>query len=364
MCFNQTNPNSTFGYISQNNPRKIRQILLNNSKFAYSYDLDVIHTSFYFVLRVQTWPQDVRQIYEQRQRSWPMNIEQLFEDTCFLRIELIESTDQSKSSSKCSNCEKHFSSSIDSSWSYTYAAIESKLIEMMSDDQIRFASILWNYLNGKTQGQLPFNVFKHTLFYFLESYSPDFFLSSDLVLQTHLYTDYLCHCLQIQSIPHYFNTNFNFYNENLSLILTNLLSTKMTYVDLKNFQIYHQSKSSSYLFYFLYLIQFEKHFLQDLFASKTNNSLQAILDTHQSVIQKFLLGIQIYKRQLEGNQTQLIQRTLTLDCLYHYQEDNVQTIVDYLPLLREKEPLLLLHSLWSMFIQYFNCLFDDLLRCF
>jgi hypothetical protein len=53
-------------------------------------------------------------------------------------------------------------------------------------------------------------------------------------------------------------------------------------------------------------------------------------------------------------------RPLTLDCLYRYQEENVQIILDYLPLLRGKEPSLLIHSLWSMFVQYFNCLFDDL----
>jgi len=74
----------------------------------------------------------------------------------------------------------------------------------------------------------------------------------------------------------------------------------------------------------------------------------------------FLSGIQIYKRQLDTNIAIKTQRQLTLDCLYRYQEENVQIILDYLPLLRDKEPSLLIHSLWSMFIQHFNFLFDDL----
>jgi hypothetical protein len=53
-------------------------------------------------------------------------------------------------------------------------------------------------------------------------------------------------------------------------------------------------------------------------------------------------------------------RPLTLECLYRYQEDNVEFILDYLSILREREPSLRTHSLWSMFIQYINSFFDDL----
>ena len=353
-CFNETTNNNIFGYISQRNPKKIRQTFINNSKFSYSYDLDVNHTSYYFVLRVHSWPQEIRQIYEQRQRSWPIDIGRLFEETCFIRIET-HKQDQS-TMDKCPACEKLLSSSADSTWSYTYTSIEAKLVSMMTDEQIRFSSIIWNYLNGKTQGQLPFNIFKHTLFYFFEQYSSDCFISSDLLTYTHHFTDFLFNRLQQKFIPHYFNSTHNLYDDHLSITLMSSISIKMTYLDLKNFSLYHLPKSSLFLYQFIYLIQFQTNFLQ---TSKAN-SIQTILDTHECVVKQLLSGIQMYKRQLDTNLAKKIQQPLTLDCLYRYQEDNVQTILDYLPLLRDKEPSLLIHSFWSMFIQYFNCLFDDL----
>jgi hypothetical protein len=360
MCFNETNNNTIFGYISQKNSKKIQQTIINNSKFSYSYDLDVSHTSYYFVIHVHSWPQEIRQIYEQRQRLWPVNIEKLFDGTCFIRINNEE--ENISSINKCFACEKVLSSSFDSTWSYTYTAIEAELISMMSDEQVRFASIVWNYLNGKTQGELPFNIFKHTLFYFFEKYSSDCFISSDLLSYAHLFTDYLFNCLQKKLIRHYFNSNYNLYHDNLSITLMSSISIKMTYLDLKNFSIYHLPKSSLNLYHFIYLIQYQTNFLQCLlsFTSSKTNSIQTILDTHELVIKELLLGIQIYKRQLDTNLAIKTHQPLTLDCLYRYQEENVQIILDYLPLLRDKEPSLLIHSLWSMFIQYFNSLFDDL----
>lgn len=357
-CFNETTNNTLFGYVSQKNPKKIRQTLINNCKFAYSYDLDVSHTSYYFVLRVHSWPQEIRQVYEQRARLWPINIENLFDQTCFLRIDTHQA--HQPTTNKCLSCEKLLSASADCTWSYTYTAIEAQLISLMSDEQIRFASIIWNYLNSKTQGQLPFNIFKHTLFYFFEHYSSDCFISSDLLTYAHLFTDYLFNRLQDQCIPHYFNSNWNLYHEHLSITLMSSISIKMTYLDLKNFTIYLLPKCSLVLYQWMYLIQFQTQFLQCLLActaSKTN-SIQTILDTHELVLKQFSMGIQTYKRQLDTNMN--MKTPLTIECLYRYQEENVQIILDYLPLLRDKEPSLLNHSFWSMFIQYFNCLFDDL----
>ncbi|CAF1516833.1 unnamed protein product [Rotaria sordida] len=358
MCFNETNNNTIFGYISQEYPNKIRQTIINNAKFSYSYDLDVSYTSFYFVLRVHSWPQEIRQIYEQRQRLWPVNIDKLFDGTCFIRVNNDEQ--DILKTNKCLACEKMLSSSLDSTWSYTYTAIEAQLVLSMSDEQIRFASIIWNYLNGKTQGQLPFVIFKHTLFYFFEQYSSDSFTSNDVLNYAHRFTDFLFDRLQSKSVPHYFNSNYNLYNDNLSTTLMSSISIKMTYLDLKNFSIYLLPKSSLYLYHLIYLTQFQRNFLQCLLASSKTNSIQTILDTHELVIKQLSLGIKTYKRQFETTIAIKKHRPLTLDCLYRYQEQNVQIILDYLPLLRDKEPSLLIHSLWSMFIQYFNCLFDDL----
>ena len=133
----------------------------------------------------------------------------------------------------------------------------------------------------------------------------------------------------------------------------------MTYFDLKNSSVYLLPKSSSYLYHLIYLIQFQSSFLHYLHSSKTN-LIQTILDTHELVIKQLSLGVKTYKRQLDSSQAIKSHRPLTPDCLYRYQEENVQIILDYLPLLREKEPSLLIHSLWSIFIQYFNSLFDDL----
>ena len=232
----------------------------------------------------------------------------------------------------------------------------------MSDEQLRFASILWNYLNGKTQGQLPFTLFKHTLFYFFEQYSLDYFITSDLLSHAHLFTEFFCRCLETKSVPHYFNSTYNLHDETLSAALLSALCVKMTYVDLKNFSIHLLPRLSLHLYHLIYLIEYERLFSQCLLActSSKTNSIQTILDTHEQVIEQFSLGIRTYKRQVETTGTMTLHQPLTLDRLYEYQERNVQIILDFLPLLRDKEPSLLVHSLWSMFIQYFNCWFDDL----
>jgi hypothetical protein len=248
------------------------------------------------------------------------------------------------------------SSLSNSSWSYTYAAIECQLILLMSDEQIRFASIVWNYLNGKTQGEFSFIIFKHTLFYFFEHYSSDLFITSDLFSHISLFIDFLFNCLQTKSIPHYFNSNYNLYNENISM---NFISFKMNYLDLKKFSIYLLPKTSLYLYHLIYLIQFQSEFLQ-FFSSLKTNLTQTILDIHELVIKQLSSGVKTYKQQLDSTIILQSFRPLTLDCLYQYQEENVQIILDYLPLLREKEPSLLIHLFWSIFIQYFNSLFDDL----
>ena len=88
--------------------------------------------------------------------------------------------------------------------------------------------------------------------------------------------------------------------------------------------------------------------------------MQTILDLDRAVIRQLSLGVQAYKQQLDSSIAIKAHRSLTLDRLYRYQENNVQFILDYLPMLREREPSLLVHSLWSMFIQYFNSFFDDI----
>lgn len=360
MCFNDTNNNAVFGYVSHKHPTKVRQTVINNAKFAYSYDLDVAHTSLYFVVRVRSWPQELRQTYEHRHRLWPTNTEKLFDGTCFIRVNV--NGDDIPSANKCSACEKALSAGSDSAWSYTFTAIEAALVESMSEEQTRFASIIWNYLNGKTHGELPFVLFKHTLFYFFEQYTADSFVSSDLLVHAHLFADFLFARLQTKSVPHYFNTRHNLYSDELSPTLLSSIAIKMTYQDLKSFAVHLLASSSAYLYHLLYLIQFQTNFFQYLLActSSKTNSIETILETHELVIKQLSRGIKTYKRQLDTSAAVASQKTLTLDCLYRYQEDNVQTIVDYLPLLRDKEPSLLVHSLWSMFIQYFNCLFDDL----
>ncbi|CAF3945714.1 unnamed protein product [Rotaria sp. Silwood2] len=358
MYFNEINNNNhIFGYISQKHSNQIRQTIINSSKLNYSYDLDVDYMSSYFVLHIQSWPQEIRSTYEQRKRFWPLNIENLFNNTCFIRFNGNEQ--EIPTNDKCLNCETILLSPSNSSWSYTYSAIEAQLVHTMSDGHIRFASILWNYLNGKTQGQCPFVIFKHTLFYFFEQYSSDSFITSDLFSHVHHFIDYLLNRLETKSILHYFNSNYNLYNENISMILMNLISIKITYLDLKKFSVYLLPKSSLYLYHLIYLIQFQMNFLQCYRSSKTNLT-QTIIDTHEYAIQQLSYGIKIYKQQLDSTIAIKSHRSLTLDCLYRYQEENVQIILDYLPLLREKEPSLLIHSIWSIFIQYFNSLFDDL----
>ncbi len=360
MCFNETTNNTIFGYISQLQTTRIRQTIVNNSKLTYSNDLNVNKTDFYFVLRLRSWPKEIRDTFEQRQRLWPSDVHRLFEKTCFIRIK--DDTQETSKNNKCHSCEQAFSSAITSSWSYTYAAIESQLVHVMSDEQMRFASIVWNYLNGKTQGQLSFIIFKHTLFYFFEQYPSDIFLNNDLLIYAHLFSEFLLVRLQTKFIPHYFNSHFNLYDQtSISTNLINLITSKITYLDLKNFSILTLPSTSIYLQQLTYLIQFQSNFLQRLL-SCTTNSIQTLLDTHELVIKQLSNQTKIAKRQQLESMTMplMIHRMLTLDCLYGYQEQNVQIILDYLPLLRDKEPSLLIHSLWSMFIQYFNCLFDDL----
>lgn len=357
MYFNEMNNNNIFGYVSQIDSNTIRQIIINNSKLNYSCDLDVDHVLFYFVLHIKSWPQEMRSNYEKRQRLWPLNIDQLFNNTCFVRFDSNEQ--EIFTNDKCLHCEKKLVILSKSSWSYTYAAIEAQLVLLMTDGHIRFASMLWNYLNSKTQGELPFMIFKHTLFYFFEQYPSNSFTTSDLVSHVNLFINSLIKCFERKSISHYFNSNYNLYNDNLPYSLIDLLSDKITYVDIKHSSIYLLPKSSLYLYHLIYLIQFQSSFLQYLRSPKTN-LIQTIIDTHESVIQQFSFGIKTYKQQLDSNEAIKSCRPLTLDILYRYQEQNVQVILDYLPLLREKEPSLIIHSLWSIFIQYFNSLFDDL----
>ncbi|UJR20990.1 hypothetical protein I4U23_024092 [Adineta vaga] len=357
MYFNEldNNNHTNFGYISQKDPDYIQQIIVNNSKLTYSYDLDVDQTSIYFVLRIQSWPQDIRLNFEERQRLWPLNVHKLFDKTCFIRFNDIEH--DISTNEKCHACDKILSSSSsNTTWTYTYAAIESQLIQLLSVNHIRFASIVWNYFYGRTQGQFSFQIFKHTLFYFFEQYSSDSLFINDLLNTIRLFIDFLSHCLQRKSLPHYFNSNSNLYHDDIGM---HLISMKITYLDLKNFSVYLLPKSSLYLYHLMYLTEFQTNFLNYFHSTKTN-LMQTIIETHEFVIEQLSLGVKTYRRQLDSILAIKSYRPLTLDCLYRYQEDNVQLILDYLPFLREKEPSLLIHSLWSIFIQYFNSLFDDL----
>jgi hypothetical protein len=354
ICFNEINNNNLFGYIAQLNSNKFRQTIINNSKLNYSYNLDVDYTDFYFVIYVQSWPKEIRSMYEKRQRLWPLDINNLFDNTCFIRFNGNE--DVTYATDRCFGCEKILSLLPNSSWSYTYTSIEAQLVLHMTDGHVRFASIVWNYLNGKSEGEFSFVIFKHTLFYFFEYYSSDSFTTSDLYSHIHVFIDFLFNRFQTKFIPHYFNPNYNLYNEKISI---NLINIKMNYLDLKNCSIYLLPKSSLYLYHLIYLIQFQSNFLQCLHSSKTN-LIQTIIDTHESVMKQLLLGVKTYKQHLDSTIAIKSHRPLTLDCLYRYQEENVQLILDYLPLLRAKEPSLLIHSLWSIFIQYLNSLCDDL----
>ncbi|CAF1660834.1 unnamed protein product [Adineta ricciae] len=293
--------------------------------------------------------------FEERPRLWSLNVEKLFDNTCFIRHNDTEY--EISTNDKCHACDKLLTScSSNTTWSYTYAAIESQLVQLMSENQIRFASIVWNYIHGRTQGQISFKIFKHTLFYFFEQYSSDAFLLSDLLNSIRLFLDFLSDCVQRRSIRHYFNSDHNLYNDDAAM---NFLSSKITYLDLKNFSVYLLPKSSLYLYQLMYLIEFQTSFLNYFYSAKTN-LMQTIIETHEFVVEQLSLGVKTYRRQLDSTSAMKSYRPLTLDRLYRYQEDNVQLILDYLPFLREKEPSLLIHSLWSIFIQYLNSLFDDL----
>ena len=320
-----------FGYISSIDSNRIHQILIDNSKITHSSDLDIHSTEISFVLRVQSWPKEIRSIYEQRHRFWPIatDLSSLFQSTCFIRSNGNEYQTLIKES--CSHCEQILSI-CSSSWSYTYSAIENELVKLMTDGQKRFASINWNYLNKKSEGQFPFILFKHTLFFFFEQYPSDQFTRNDL---TKTYLDYFLDCFQKKSIPHYFNSILNLFNENISIewLSTPFLSGHSL--------IYILPDSAMYLSSLQYLIEFQSKFL-DHFPSGKSNITQTILETDQYV-----------RKRLS------IPDPLTLDCLYQYQQSNVQIIVEYLPVLRLEESSLLLHAFWSIFIQYFHRLFDD-----
>lgn len=310
-----SNQRHQFGYISSINTHQIQQIIIDNSKLSHSSDLNVHSTKYSFVLRVQTWPKTIRSIYEQRHRLWPTNISSLFQSTCFIRSQ---------------------TSVSGASWSYTYTAIERELVRLMSEEQKRFASIGWNYLKKISHGQISFVIFKHTLFYFFEEYS-----SNDFTEQMSSFVKYLLHRFQTKSIPHYFNPNINLFNSNLSFDwLTIPIIVPYT-------SIYTLPNSSLYLSHLLYLIEFQSKFLND-FPSIKNNITQSIFDAHQYALEQI------------SSDHSLPQHSFTLDCLYRYQQTNVQIILDYLPIVRTQESSLLLHVFWSIFIQYFNTLFDDI----
>ena len=357
QCLGRATPNHRFGFISQTHPHEIRQTIVDNSKFMYSSDLDVDHTSYYFVLRVNAWPEELRCAYEKRPRLWPMNWTTLFERTCFIRVQ--GHHEDVSTQSQCATCDKRLSLASSPCWSYTYAAIEAQLVARLSDDHLSFASIAWNYLHGKLEGQLPFRVFKHTLFYFFEQFSLDSFLTRDLLSHTHLFIDFLFVRLQSKSLPHYFNPTDNLYDDRLSTLLSRFLSLDITYTALKHSSTCPLANSSLYLYHLFYLIKFQSNFFQGLLSSKIH-SIQTILDTHDFVLGQLASGVKTNGQPFDSTLATKSHRPLTLDRLYRYQEDNVQVLLDYLPLLREREPSLMAHSLWSMFIQYFNCMFDDL----
>ena len=332
----RSNQRDQFGYISSINAHQIEQIVINNSKLSHSSDLNVHSTKYSLVLRVQSWPKEICSNYEQRHRLWPTNISSLFQSTCFIRSQGTIAYQTSRDD-QCSNCQQTLSSISGSSWSYTYAAVEDELVRLMSDGHKRFASIGWNYLQKTSHGQLSFAIFKHTLFYFFEGYSLEEFRTHDFTDQLSSFLRYLLYRFQTESIPHYFNSHVNLFNANLPFDwLTIPIISPHT-------SIYTLPDSSLYLSHLFYLIEFQSKFL-DEFPSIKSNITQSILDAHRYALERISIP----------------QHSITLDCLYQYQQSNVQIILDYLPAIRLQESSLLLHVFWSIFIQYFNPLFDEL----
>lgn len=322
-----SNQQDRFGYISTRDSNRIQQILIDNSKLKHSSNLNVHSTEISFVLRIQSWPKDLRSNYEQRHRYWPSSIDlpSLFQSTCFIQSN--ETNHQLSLDKPCSHCEQILST-YSSSWSYTYSAIENQLIQLMSNEQKQFASILWNEFNTRSHEQFSFILFKHTLFYFFEHYPSHNFPNS-----ISIFLGYFLDCFQRKSFPHYFNSMINLFHENIAIewMSTSILSGYSS--------IYTLPDSDMYLPSLQYLMEFQSKFLED-FPSGKSDIIRTILETDQ------------YVREHQVN-------SLTLDDLYRYQEMNVQIIIDYLPVLRRKESSLLLHAFWSIFIQYFHRLFDD-----
>ena len=353
-CLQAAHQKCTFGFISQKQSNQIEETTIDTSKLTYSYDLDVEHRSFYFVLRVRSWPEEMRSTYERRSRLWPWDTAKLFDRTCFIRIR--DDAPDIPRKSVCPSCEQLLCSRSKSSWSYSYATIEAQPISQMSNEHRRFASIALNYINGKSQGKFPFVLFKHVLFYFFEQCSFDEFTTSDVLSPLQLFTEFLFDRLQTPSLAHYFNPDEHLSTERISL---ELLSMKTNPTDVNQCSMRCLSPSSAYLYHTFYLIQFQFNLFESLLSSKSN-TMQTLLDLDTAVIRQLSLGVQAYKQQLDASITIKSHRSVTLDRLYRYQENNIQFILDYLPMLREKEPSLLIHSLWSMFIQYFNSFYDDL----
>jgi len=195
----------------------------------------------------------------------------------------------------------------------------------MSDEQKSLAVTLWNYLNSKTDGRLSYRIFKHTFFYFLENVSMlmNFSrLKSDFI-------EFFLGRLDRQQCPHYFDSNRNLYHDQMKTI-----TSKLRMIDSESRSI---SISSNYFSKLTYLIEFLRHFQLSRTVLTEN-----ILSTHELVSQQIELNYQ-----------------LELDQLDRYQEQNIEIIRNYLPFIRQYEPSLIVHTYWSLFIQYFNSLFDD-----
>jgi hypothetical protein len=355
QCLNDIQRKHLFGYISQIRPYRIQQTIIDNAKLAYSYDLDVDSTSFEFVLRVRSWPDDIRSTYEQRSRLWPLETRQLFDQTCFICIR--SSMADVSTESHCSTCEEQLLLLPTSrSWSFTYAAIETQLTSLMSSEHRCFASICWNYVNSKSQGAIPFAIYKHVLFFFFENHPFDGLTHADLLAHIPLFTKFLVDACQRKRLPHYFNVTHNLYTDQLNI---DVFTLDIVQHDRKYFSVHRLANSSSYLYRLIYLIVFQSNLFESLLTSKCHTN-QILLDLDRSTSEQLLQGFQVYRQQFDASIPMKAYRPLTLECLYRYQEDNVEFILDYLSILREREPSLRTHSLWSMFIQYINSFFDDL----
>ncbi|CAF1639939.1 unnamed protein product, partial [Didymodactylos carnosus] len=203
-------------------------------------------------------------------------------------------------------------------------------------------------------------------FIFFDLYEHDTFKQCDILLYFHFYIEHLLNCFIQKSLPNYFNEKENYYSQILEEdcrqytdILSTLLSLPRTYTDFrKSFSITTVPISSLFLIHLRYLIYFQHNFIKRLLScdSKTSTStFRLLLEIHEQVLKQLTL-----KTKMKITTTKYIKQ-LTLDTLYQFQEQNAQIVLDYLPFLRDKEQSLLIHNLWSVYIQYFNCMFDDLL---